>query len=538
MKKRLWLVSLIAIFIFSSVLVGCVEKKSAGTGKNDKTLIYGRGEDAKLLDPSLVTDGESTKVTDQIFDNLVEYADGSTDVVPSLAESWEASEDAKVWTFKLRKDVKFHDGTPFNAEAVVFNFERWADKNHPQHKGGDFPYYAYMFGGYKGDPGHKIKSVTAVDEFTVKFELTSPQAPFLQNLAMSAFGIASPTAVKKDPIAFTRNPVGTGPFKLKEWKKNDTITLVKNGSFWRKGEPKLDKVIFKVIPDNSARFTALKSGDVDIIDGLNPTDVAPAEKDSKLQVFKQVGMNVGYLAFNTEKKPFDNPKVRQAFNHAVNKEALIKNFYSGLAKPAINPMPEFMLGYNKDVKDYEFNLDKAKQLLAEAGYADGMEVEFFAMTAPRPYMPDGKKIAEYIQADLAKIGVKAKIVTHDWQIYLDKTGKGEHQMALFGWNGDNGDPDNFLYVLLDKDNTRMPDAANIALYKNDELHDLLIRAQELSDEKQRAELYMKAQEIIKRDAPWVPIAHATVPYAAKKEVIGFKTHPTTELSLEKVDFAQ
>ncbi|MFC7443177.1 ABC transporter substrate-binding protein [Laceyella putida] len=533
MKKRLWLLPLLAIFIFSSVLVGCVEKKSADSGA--KTLIYGRGEDAKLLDPIQVTDGESTKVTDQIFDNLVEYADGNTDVVPSLAESWEVSADAKVWTFKLRKDVKFHDGTPFNADAVVYNFERWADKSHPEHKGGDFSYYGYMFGGYKGDAGHKIKSVTAVDEYTVKFELTSPQAPFLQNLAMSAFGIASPTAVKKDPAAFAQHPIGTGPFKFKEWKKNDTITLEKNPDFWRKGEPKLDKVIFKVIPDNAARFTALKSGDVDIIDGLNPSDVGPAEKDSKLQVFKQVGMNVGYLAFNTEKKPFDNPKVRQAINHAVNKEALIKNFYSGLAKPAVNPMPDFMLGYNKNVKDYEFNLDKAKQLLAEAGYPDGFEVEFYAMTAPRPYMPDGKKVAEYIQADLAKIGVKVKIVTYDWQIYLDKTGKGEHQMALFGWNGDNGDPDNFLYVLLDKDNTRTPDAGNIAFYKNDELHDLLIKAQESSDEKERADLYAKAQEIIKQDAPWVPIAHATVPYAAKKEVTGFKTHPTNELSLEKVD---
>jgi peptide/nickel transport system substrate-binding protein len=227
--------------------------------------------------------------------------------------------------------------------------------------------------------------------------------------------------------------------------------------------------------------------------------------------------------------------VRRALNYAVNKEGIIKSFYSGLAQPAINPIPPFMWGYNDKIKDYEFNLDKAKKLLAEAGYPNGFEVDFYAPTEPRPYLPDGKKVAEYMQADFAKIGVKTKIVTYDWQTYLDRTGRGEHSMALFGWNGDNGDPDNFLYVLLDKDNTRTPDAGNIAFYKNDELHDILIKAQRSSDQAERTKLYQQAQEIIKKDAPWVPLVHATVPYAAKKEVTGFIPHPTSTLYLENVD---
>nr|WP_241154414.1 ABC transporter substrate-binding protein [Staphylospora marina] len=508
--------------------------KDAAEKPKEKTLIYGRGADSKLLDPIQVTDGESINVTDQIFDTLVEYDRDSTQVVPGLAESWETSPDGLEWTFKLRQDVKFHDGTPFNAEAVVYNFNRWMDKNHPEHKGGEFPYYGYMFGGYKGDPGHVIKNVTAVDEFTVKFELNSPQAPFLSNLAMSPFAIGSPTAIKKDPEGFARNPVGTGAFMFKEWKQNDSITLVKNPNYWKQGYPKLDKLIFKSIPDNSARFTALKSGDIDMMDGLNPNDVKLVESDSNLQLFKQSGMNVGYLAMNTEKKPFDNPKVRQAINHAVNKQAIVDTLFAGLAVPAVNPMPESIWGYNKNVKDYEFDLEKAKQLLAEAGYPNGFEVEFYAMTEPRPYMPDGKKVAEFIQADLAKIGIKAKIVTYDWQTYLDRTGKGEHAMALLGWSGDNGDPDNFLYVLLDKDNAKAPDAGNIAFYKSDAVHDLLIKAQQTSDVKERTQLYEKAQEIIKQDAPWVPLVHSVVPYAASKKVTGFKPH-LINLNLDTVD---
>ncbi|MBA4493690.1 ABC transporter substrate-binding protein [Paenactinomyces guangxiensis] len=535
MKKKVWIITLALLFVLSSILAGCSGNKPSSA--KSKTLIFGRGADSKLLDPAQVTDGESLHVTEQIFETLVKYDKKTTEVQPHLAESWETSPDGLVWTFKLKQGVKFHDGTPFNAEAVVYNFNRWMDKSHPEHKGGEFPYYGYMFGGYKGDKGHVIKSVTAVDEHTVKFELNFPQGPFLSNLAMPPFAIASPAAVKKGPDQFAQKPEGggTGPFKFVEWKKNDSITLEKNKEYWEKGLPKLDKVIFRSIPDNAARFTALQSGDIDMMDGLNPNDVQLIKGNNKLKLYEQPGMNVAYLAFNTQKKPFDNPKVRQALNHATNKEGIIKSFYAGMAVPAVNPMPDIMWGYNKNIKDYEYNLEKAKQLLAEAGYPNGFEVEFYAMTEPRPYMPDGKKVAEYMAEDFAKIGVKTKIVTYDWQTYLDRTGKGEHSMALMGWNGDNGDPDNFLYVLLDKDNTRTPDAGNIAFYKSDELHDVLIKAQRATKQEERTQLYMKAQEIIKRDAPWVPLVHATAPLASKAEVTGFVPHPTSNVDLREVD---
>ncbi|TCS96937.1 ABC transporter substrate-binding protein [Hazenella coriacea] len=536
MKKKYLILSIALLFVFSSILVACGGKKASGD--RAKTLVFGRGADSILLDPIQVTDGESIKVASQVFDTLVEYDKGSTKIVPELADSWEASQDGLSWTFKLKQGVKFHDGTPFNAEAVVYNFNRWMDSKHPEHKGGEFAYYAYMFGGFKGDSGHVIKNVVAEDEYTVKFELNFPQGPFLSNLAMPAFSIASPTAVKKDPVKFAHNPAGggTGPFEFVEWKKNNSITLKKNKNYWKPGLPKLDKVIFKSIPDNGSRFSNLKSGDIDMMDGLNPDDVQLIKSDSNYQLFLQEGMNVGYLAFNVEKEPFNNVKVRQALNYATNKQGIIKSFFADLGTPAVNPMPEIMWGSNKNIKDYEYNIDKAKQLLAEAGYKDGFEVDFYAMTEPRGYMPNGKKVAEYMQADFAKIGVKANIVTSDWQTYKERVGNGEHKMALFGWMGDNGDPDNFLYVLLDKDNARKPDAGNISFYKSEPLHDILIQAQRSSDQKEREQLYMKAQEIIKQDAPWIPLVHAKIPMGADAKLVGFVPHPTGSLNLHEVDF--
>ncbi|MBD1370851.1 ABC transporter substrate-binding protein [Hazenella sp. IB182357] len=538
-KKSFLIISIVMIMILSAFVTGCVDKQNAGDAAA-KTLIYGRGADSISLDPAQVTDGESLKVTRQIFDTLVQYKEHNTEVIPALAEKWEQSEDGKTWTFYLRKGVKFHDGTDFNADAVVYNFNRWMDPKHPEHKGGEFPYYAYMFGGYLGDDGHVIKAVTAVDAHTVKFELNFTSGPFLNNLAMPPFAIASPTAVKADPVEFNQNPVGTGAFKIAEngWKKNDAITLIKNDNFWQKGFPLMDKLIYKSIPDNAARFTALQAGDIDMMDGMNPDDSKTVKQNDALALHIRPGMNIAYLAFNTEKKPFDNPKVRQALNMAVNKQGIINSFYANMAEPAINPMPNVLWGYNDSVIDYEYNIEKAKQLLAEAGHPNGFEVEFYAMQDPRPYMPNGKKVAEYMQQDFAKIGVKTKIVSYDWQTYKDRVGKGEHQMALFGWIGDNGDPDNFLYVLLDKDNTRTPDAGNISFYRSEPLHSILIEAQRSTDQSARSALYEKAQDIIKKDAPWIPLVHATVPEAARSDVKGWRPHPTGSEPLYNVSISK
>ncbi|MCL6570758.1 MAG: ABC transporter substrate-binding protein [Bacillus sp. (in: Bacteria)] len=531
---KILMISLIAISMF---LVGCSSKtndnakdvKDSGkdSASTKDTLVYGRGGDSTSLDPITTTEGETFKVTENIFETLLQYGDQDTTINAGLAEEWEASADGLTYTFKLRQGVKFHDGTDFNADAVVFNFERWMNGDADK-----FPYYT-MFGGYKGEEGHVIKEVKAVDESTVQFVLTRPQAPFLKNIAMSPFGMASPTAVEKWGDDFRSNPVGTGPFKFVEWKQNDTITLEKNADYWLEGFPKLNKVIFRVIPENTARLNALVIGEIDVMDGLNNSDEAAVKGDDKLQVIERPSMNVGYIGLTTTRKPFDNKLVRQAINYAIDKQAIIDAFYGGKALAAVNPMPPSIEGYNEAIEPYPFDLEKAKALLKEAGMEKGFEIDLWAMPVARPYMPEAQKVAEVIQDSLSKIGVTANIQSVDWATYLDKAAKGEFDAFMLGWTGDNGDPDNFLYTLLDKDSIG---SNNYSQYSSDPLHDVLIDAQTETEQTKRNELYKKAQEIIHEDAPWVPLVHSTPLLAAAKDVANYLPHPTGSEALTKVEF--
>ncbi|MCZ8536974.1 ABC transporter substrate-binding protein [Paenisporosarcina quisquiliarum] len=530
-KKKLWSLALLTMLVLSTILAGCQSDSSDGNGENNgepKILVFGRGGDSVSLDPATVTDGESFKVTQNIFETLVNFGKQDTEINPGLAKKWEPSEDGLTYTFELEEGIKFHDGTDFNAEAVVANFERWANGS-----GEDFYYYSSMFGGYKGDEGHVIESVTADGDYKVVFKLKRPQAPFLKNLAMSPFGIASPKAFEEQGEKFGDNPVGTGPFKFVEWKRNDSITIEKNEDYWVKDLPKLDKVVFKAIPDNSARLNALNTGEIDLADGVNPADGKSVEGNSELQLFERPSMNVGYLGLTSTRPPFDKVEVRQAINHAIDKQAIVDAFFEGRAEVAKNPMPPVISGYNDDIPGYDFDPAKAKALLAEAGLAEGFEMELWAMPVPRPYMPDGQKVAEVIQSNLADVGIKAKIVTFEWATYLEKARNGEADAFMLGWTGDNGDADNFLYVLLDKDNIG---SNNYSYYSNDELHDILIEAQSEVDEDKRNELYGQAQEIIFEDAPWVPLAHSTPLLAGKANLVGFKPHPTGSDKLAEVDF--
>ncbi|MBB4825357.1 ABC-type transport system substrate-binding protein [Sporosarcina luteola] len=531
-RKKILSLAFVMLLGLSAILAACGSSGGEGgkssSSKGNSILVFGRGSDSTSLDPSRVTEGETFKVTVNIYETLLNFGEEDTTVQPGLAEEWETSEDGLTYTFHLREGVKFHDDTDFNAEAVVKNFERWANGDADM-----FPYYSSMFGGFKGDAEHVIDSVTAEDEKTVVIKLKRPQAPFLKNIAMSMFAIASPTAFEKGDDQFERNPVGTGPFKFVDWKPNDTITIEKFDKYWQEGLPKLDKVVFKSVPDNSNRLNALIKGEIDLADGINPADGEKIESNEELQLVERPSMNVGYLGLTVTRPPFDKKEVRQALNYAINKEAIIDSFFEGRADIAKNPMPPSISGYNEDIEPYEYNPEKAKELLAKAGLADGFDMELWAMPVPRPYMPDGQKVAEVIQSNLADIGVNAKIVTYEWATYLDKASKGEADAFMLGWTGDNGDADNFLYVLLDEDNIG---SNNYTYFKNDEMHDLFIKAQTEVDETIRNEYYKKAQEIIHDEAPWVPIAHSTPLLGAKKGLKGFKPHPTGSDILMHVEF--
>ena len=506
------------------------------------TLVFGRGGDTSTMDPGHSTDGESFYASKQVYDNLVQFKYGTTQIQPALATSWDVSKDGLEYVFHLRKGVYFHPTkffkkrVEFTADDVVFSLKRQFDKNNPFNKvGGAYEYWSAM------DMDNIVKDVVKVDKYTVKVTLKKREAPFIANMAMDfasilckEFADSLLKAGKAEDL--NRLAVGTGPFVLVKWIKDDRIIFSANENYWG-GKPYIKRLILKVIPNNSVRAAELKTGSIHIMDFPNPEEVASLGNNPKLKLVRQEGLNVGYLAMNTTHKPFDNVKVRQAVNYAINRPAIVKAIYAGLGKVAKNPIPPTMWSYNDAVKDYNYNPAKAKELLKEAGLPNGFETNIWAMPVPRPYNPNGRKVAEAMQADLAKVGIKAKIVSYDWGTYLQKTKNGEHDMALLGWTGDNGDPDNFLFTLLSKAAAEIP-ASNIALWKNDKFDSLVEKAKITTDVAKRTELYKEAQVVFKKQAPWVTIANSIVVEAMDKNVMGFKLDPVGSRRFNKVWIAK
>jgi len=533
MKRTLWVVLCILALVFASTVM-------AETPKKGGTLVFGRGGDSVGLDPAYETDGNSFMVCDNIFEALVFYADESTALEPGLAESWDIAPDGKTYTFHLRKGVKFHDGTDFNADAVVFSIGRMMKDRQVKFfgKGWEIPaqerppeYWVSM------EMDDIVGSIEAVDDYTVVFKLKQVNAPFLANMGMDFADIISPTAFTKNPTEFIRNPVGTGPFKFVSWVKDDRIVLEKFDGYWDKAAgPYLDKAIFRSIPENSVRFLELKTGNIHICQFPNPQDIAMAKADSNLILPTQPGMNVGYLSFNHTKEPWkSNVKLRQAIGHAINRQAIVDNLYQGMGQVAKNPIPPTMWGYNTSIPGYVYDPALAKKLLAEAGYPNGEglgEINLWSMPVPRPYNPDGVKIGEAMAADLAKVGITAKVVTYEWGTYLKRQREQPEDMDLFqlGWTGDNGDPDNFLAVLFDG----KASTAIRTQWINDEYHDLMVKGRETIDQAQRDAIYQKAQQIFFDEGAAIAIAHSTVIWPALKNVQNFKLHPTGSVRLRSV----
>ena len=493
MKKFSFFFLFVAILVIPSLFFAQVPVKGG-------TLTWGRGGDSVTLDLAQATDGESIKGGIQCLENLVIFRRDTMDVEPQLATSWEVSKDGLTWTFHLRKGVKFHDGTPFNANAVKVSFERVIDKNNPYYKYGTWRYPALGLG--------PVKEVKVIDDYTVTLKTEKPYAPLVANLALWLCPILSPAAIDKYKGDIGRNPVGTGPFKFVRWVKDDQIVFERNDDYWGQ-KALLDRIILKSIPEVSARYMALQSGAVDIADDLDPDSIQMAKGNANLAMIERPSANVGYLAINTKKPILSNKMVRQAIAHAIDKQTIIKTIFRGLAIPAVNPFPPSMWGYNFKIKDYDYSVQKAKDLLAKAGYPKGFDIELWAMPVSRAYMPEPVKTAELIQGYLAAVGINAKIVRHEWGVYLDKTMKGEHDLCMMGWLGGNADPDNFLYGLLSSDNAKVP-AANIAFWENEEFTKLTKEAQVVFDKGKRSPLYLRAQEIFHEEVPWVPLAHSTI----------------------------
>ncbi|MFZ1199902.1 MAG: ABC transporter substrate-binding protein [Desulfobacterales bacterium] len=516
---RKFMYGLIATGFLTTALVPAV------VAAQGSTLIWGRGGDSVSLDLAQATDGESIKAGIQMLENLVIFDKESMDVVPQLAESWKVSDDGLTWTFKLRQGVKFHDGEPFNAQAVYDSFARVIDPNHPFHKYGKWVYLSLSLG--------PVKQIKILDDDTIALVTEKPYAPLLNNLALWLCPILSPKAMAEYKDQIGQHPVGTGPFTFSKWVKDDQIVMERNPDYWG-DKAKVNRIILKSIPEPSSRLMALQSGAVDIADDLDPDSIRLVEANAALAVMKRPSVNVGYLALNTEKPYLKDARVRRAIAHAIDKNTLIEAIFQGLAIPAKNPFPPSIWSYNEAIKPYGYDPAMAKKLLKEAGFDFTRELELWAMPVSRAYMPEPVKTAELIQAYLAAVGVKAKIVRMDWGTYLKKTSNGEHDMCMLGWLGGNADPDNFLYGLLSADTAKTPGAANVALWKNQEFTDLCLQAQRVFDKAQRTKLYEKAQVIFHDEEPWVPLAHSTIVRCYNKRLHGVPLRPNGLNSFQMV----
>jgi dipeptide transport system substrate-binding protein len=357
--------------------------------------------------------------------------------------------------------------------------------------------------------------------------LTKPNAPFLANLAMSFMSVLSKEYADKLAILnkkenIDKEPIGTGPFYFSSYVKDNSLKLNKNDKYFGK-RGNVDKLIFAITPDASVRTQKLKVGECQFAAEPSPADINDLKKNPKLTVMEAAGLNVGYLAMNVTKKPFDNVYVRQAIHHALNRKSYLNAVYMGSATVAKNPIPPTIWSYNNSVKDYDYDLSKAKALMKKANLPDGFETEMWTLPVSRPYNPNGKKMGELMQADLAKIGIKVRLQTFDWPTYLKKSKEGSHQLIQFGWTGDNGDPDNFMGTLLSCD--AINQGSNYARWCNVQFDKLINDARESTDIHKRTAYYMEAQKVFKADAPWVTIAHSIQFRAMDKTIKGYKIDP-------------
>jgi peptide/nickel transport system substrate-binding protein len=538
--KVRFLIPLAALTAATLTLIGY---SSAGGQKGfaKDTLVYAGSADPALLDPALISDGESFRVGRQIFESLVGAKLGGTKIVPSLSTSWSVSKNHLIWTFTLRKNVKFSDGTPFNAAAVCFNFTRWYHFPAPLQNPSLSYYWNTVFRGFAnpapGNPGPDkslYRGCKAHGQYSVSLILLRPSGSFLAAMATPMFGIASPTALKKyDADAgtvdatgvfhptgtfATQHPIGTGPYMLQSWTVGSKLTLVRNPNYWGP-KAKLARIIFVPIGDGAARLQALQSGEVQAFDNVDPTQFG--QITGKFKLYKRPPFTVGYIGINQSIPPMNNLLVRQALAYGINKDAVVKAFYGGVGSVANQFIPPSLFGFaKKGVPAYPYNPTKSKQLLQQAGLKLPVKVDFWYPTnVSRPYMPNPANNFQAFAADLNKAGFDVTAHSAPWRPdYRAGVQAGKDQLFLFGWIDDFADPANFLGVHFGSETPQFG-------FKNQALFDLLARADAETDLDRRTALYEQASIQVMKFLPVIPYVWAGFGIAFDSNVKGFIPSP-------------
>lgn len=487
-------------------------------------LVVGQIAEPKSLDPHTVTAVNDFRILMNLYEGLVRYKDGTLEVEPALATSWDISDDGKTYSFTLRDGVTFHDGTPLTASAVAFNFDRMLDEDHPFHDTGPFP-LSFFFSA--------IDAVAAPDADTVVFTLKQPYAPFLSNLAYPTGLIVSPDAVKAHGEDFGRNPVGTGPFRFADWESNAKVVIVRNDAYWGDAAA-LETVLFRPITDANTRVAEMLSGGLDLMVEVPPDTVGQFDRDAGYTVHEQAGPHLWFLILNTREGPMADRRVRQAVNHAIDKRSLVEAVLQGTAEIAAGPTPPaFAWAYNEALQPYPYDPDKARSLLKAAGH-DGADLTFY-VTEGGSGMLDPVPMGVAIQADLAAVGLKVTIETYEWNTFLGKVNpglEGKADMAEMAWM--TNDPDTLPYLALRTGAFPEAGGFNSGYYSNPEVDRLLEAARTSTDQAERARLYKKMQEIVHADAPWAFIANWKQNAVSSARVQGFKLQPSFFLLLSGV----
>ena len=512
----------------------------AGLPAEAKTLVYCSEGSPENFNPQINTTGTTFDATHPVYSRLVEFKPGTTDLRPGLAQSWDVSADGKSYTFHLRAGVKWQSNAQFkptrefNADDVLFSFNRMAKDDHPFHKvsGGSYDYW--------GDMGLSklVRSIDKVDDHTVRVTLGEPNAPFLADMAMEFASILSAeygdVMLKAGkPEQIDQLPVGTGPFSFVAYQRDATIRYRRFDDFYGE-KAKLDALVFSINKDPAVRLAKLRANECQVSAYPAPADLGAIRQDATLKLLEQPGLNIGYLAFNTQKKPFDDKRVRQALVMSIDQDAILKAVYLGAGTPAKNLIPPTIWSYDASTPAEKHDPEAAKKLLAEAGYPDGFETDLWAMPVQRPYNPDARRIGELMQADLAKVGVKARIVSYEWGEYRKRAQAGEGQMVQLGWTGDNGDPDNFFVPLAGCAAARTG-GGNVAKWCNKEFDDTVNKAATLTDQTERAKLYVHAQQIMAEERPFFFIAHSIAFQPMRKEVMNYNMSPLGRHDFDGVD---